>query len=274
MVVSQKTLDSLESIGLNMYERKIYTALISRGVSTAGELSEMTGVPRSRAYDVLESLADKGFVILKPSKPMEYVAIPPEDALENTKDLHRENLNEKIDQIDRFKGSEAIEELKSLYDEGLDLVEPSDLSGALKGRYNFYQHTENMFREADKEIKVMTTEGGLNDLHENHADVLKEAKDKGVNIRILSPISENNKEAFNTLSNYAEVRQPPKEMEGVAKIPKGRISIVDEEKMTFALTHDKVHPSQDTAFWTKSEHAVSEAIGPMFDLYWRESEQV
>ncbi|MFB6265723.1 MAG: TrmB family transcriptional regulator, partial [Candidatus Nanohaloarchaea archaeon] len=135
MVASQETLDALEDIGLNKYERKIYSALISRGVSTAGELSEMTNVPRSRAYDVLESLAEKGFAIMKPSKPMQYVAVPPEEAMENVKDLHREEMEEKINRIEDFKQSEAVQELQELYNEGVERVEPGEMTGTVKGRY-------------------------------------------------------------------------------------------------------------------------------------------
>jgi len=42
-------------------------------------------VPRSRAYDILESLANKGFVVLQPSKPLKAVALAPEEALERVK---------------------------------------------------------------------------------------------------------------------------------------------------------------------------------------------
>ena len=63
MVATTKTLDALKSIGLNLYERKIFVALLARGVATAGELSQIANVPRSRSYDILESLADKGFVV-------------------------------------------------------------------------------------------------------------------------------------------------------------------------------------------------------------------
>ena len=64
-MISQQTLDALKGIGLNLYERKLYASLLARGTSTAGELSEMATVPRSRSYDVLESLADKGFVVVQ-----------------------------------------------------------------------------------------------------------------------------------------------------------------------------------------------------------------
>ncbi|MFB6076652.1 MAG: TrmB family transcriptional regulator, partial [Candidatus Nanohaloarchaea archaeon] len=223
MVASQETLDALEDIGLNMYERKIYSALISRGVSTAGELSEMTNVPRSRAYDVLESLAEKGFAILKPSKPMQYVAVPPEEALENTKDLHREELEEKVERIDRFKDSEAVNELQSLYNEGVQRVDPGEMTGTVKGRYNVAKHLGNMMADAENEIKIMTTEDGLNDIHENHMDELQEAKENGVNVRVLAPVTEENREAFEDISEVAEVRHLHEEM---PERPEARFHIV------------------------------------------------
>lgn len=261
MVASKETLDALGSIGLNTYQRKIYSALLSRGVSTAGELSEMTGVPRSRAYDVLESLADMGFAILKPSKPREYVAIPPNEALENVKELQREKLKEKLNKIERFKKSKAVEELNTLYNEGVSLVDPADMSGALKGRYNFYQHLSNMIKEAESEIKLITTEKGLKDLSDNHADILSKAKERGVRVKIIAPITEENREAYETLKNLAEIRVPDKQTNS-------RVSIIDNKKCTFALTHDKVHPTQDTAFWTNSQHAASETLAPLFDMLW------
>ncbi|MEM7823019.1 MAG: helix-turn-helix domain-containing protein, partial [Candidatus Aenigmatarchaeota archaeon] len=56
MVASNQVLDALKSIGLNLYERKLFVALLAKGVATAAELSEIANVPRSRSYDVLESL--------------------------------------------------------------------------------------------------------------------------------------------------------------------------------------------------------------------------
>lgn len=269
MVASQETLDALEDLGLNMYERKIYSALISRGVSTAGELSEMTNVPRSRAYDVLESLAEKGFAILKPSKPMQYVAVPPEEALENTKENHREELQEKIDKIDRFKESEAVQELQGLYNEGVQRVDPGEMAGTLKGRYNVYKHLGNMFSDAESEIKIMTTEDGLTDLQENHMEELEAAREAGVNVRVLAPVTDGNREAFEAVADVADVRHLHDDLD--AK-PESRVHIVDDEGVVFSLTGDDIHQTQDTAFWSKSEHAASEALGPMFDMAWEQSQ--
>src|SRR5512137_2145167 len=86
MIVKDEFLSKLrKSFGLNLYEVKIWAALLSRGVSTAGELSDIANVPRSRSYDILESLEKKGFVIMKLGKPIKYIAVPPQEVVERVK---------------------------------------------------------------------------------------------------------------------------------------------------------------------------------------------
>lgn len=270
MVASQETLDKLEDIGLNMYERKIYSALISRGVSTAGELSEMTNVPRSRAYDVLESLAEKGFAVIKSNQPMEYVAIPPEQAIENIKSQHRKELEEKLQKLDTFKDSEAVDELESLYDQGLELVEPEEMSGSLKGSHQINQHMGTMFQDAENSIKIVTSEEGLNDLYENHSDLLKNARESGVNVKVLAPVTDNNRESFEEMKEFSDVRH----LQGNDfDVPEGRFAIIDNDALTMSMTHDEVHETQDTAFWTKSDHMAEQTMDPVFDMLWEHSDE-
>jgi len=269
MVASQETLDKLEDIGLNMYERKIYSALLGRGNSTAGELSEMTNVPRSRAYDVLESLAEKGFAVIKSSKPMEYVSIPPQQAIENIKKQHRQELQEKMDRLDDFKDSEAVDELESLYDQGLELVDPADMSGNLKGSRQIQQHQGTMFQDASSSIRILTSEKGLKDLRENHMSTLQKAKEEGVSVQVLAPVTDENFEHFDELEDVAEIRHLSED--GDINAPEGRFAIVDDDSVTMSMTHEEVHSTQDSAFWTKSDHLAENTMGPVFDTLWNKS---
>src|SRR3989338_5493561 len=100
MVVSTEALDALKGIGLNLYERKIFVALLAKGIATAGEVSSIAKVPRSRSYDILESLAEKGFVILQPSKPIKYVALEPKDALDRSKQNLEVKHNDMLERVD------------------------------------------------------------------------------------------------------------------------------------------------------------------------------
>lgn len=53
---------SLEKLGLNKNEAKVYLALLYKGQATAAELVKAVGVHRNIVYDNLEKLMDKGLV--------------------------------------------------------------------------------------------------------------------------------------------------------------------------------------------------------------------
>ena len=261
MVATIKTLDALKSIGLNLYERKIFVALLARGVATAGELSQIANVPRSRSYDILESLAEKGFVVVQPSKPIRYVALAPKDALERTKDNLKKKHDEMIERINFMKNSPVVAELEAIYKEGLNLVQPFEMTGTIKGRHAINQHLNSLFKKAAKEIKIITTEGGLNELYSNHYNSLKRITKRGVKLKIVAPLSETT--PVKAFSEIAEMKN--------AKKPMNRVYTIDDKHMLFALTDDKkVHQTQDVAFWAQSQHAIRSFVEPFFNNAWVE----
>ena len=259
MVASVKTLDALKSIGLNLYERKIFVALLARGVATAGELSQIANVPRSRSYDILESLAEKGFVVVQPSKPIRYVTLAPKDALERTKENLKKKHDEMVERINSMKSSPIVTELEAIYKEGLNLVQPFEMTGTIKGRHAINQHLNSLFKKAAKEIRIVTTEGGLNELYSNHYNSLKRITKRGVKLKIVAPVSDTT-----PVKAFSEIA----EMKNIKK-PLNRVYTIDDKHMVFALTDDKkIHQTQDVAFWAQSQHAIRSFVEPFFNNAW------
>lgn len=267
-MISQQTLDALKGIGLNLYERKLYASLLARGTSTAGELSEMATVPRSRSYDVLESLADKGFVIVQHSKPLRYVAIAPAEAMERAKNRLTEKMHIGVERIDQFKKSSALDELAQLHSSGVDLVDSADLTGALKGRYALHQQVETMIKTASKSMDIITTETGLQELYTQHSGLIQSAIDRGVKVRVAAPVTSKNQAAAKALEAVVEVKELTK-MEK-EHMPDGRMFLADNTEVVMALTNDKTtHSSQDISFWTASDHFSDNFAKPIFNLVWK-----
>jgi len=259
MVATIKTLDALKSIGLNLYERKIFVALLARGVASAGELSQIANVPRSRSYDILESLAEKGFVVVQPSKPIKYVALAPKDALDRTMENLKNRHDEMIERIETMKNSPVIGELETIYKEGISLVQPFEMTGTLKGKHSINQHLSSLFKKASKEIRIITTENGLNELYSIHYNSLRRISKRGVKLRILAPLGET--APVKAFSQIAEIRN--------VKKPLNRVYTIDDKHIIFALTDDKkVHQTQDVAFWAQSQHAVKSFAEPFFNNAW------
>ena len=162
MIVKEEFLANLRRyFSLNLYEVKIWTALLSRGVATAGELSDIANVPRSRSYDVLESLEKKGFAITKLGKPIKYVAVPPSEVVERVKKNMKIEADSKIKRLEDLKNTDVVGELNTLHNQGIELVDPSDITGSLKGRHNLYNHLETVIKNAEKSVTIMTTTQGL-----------------------------------------------------------------------------------------------------------------
>ncbi len=268
MIVSQDVLDALRQIGLNLYERKIWVSLLSRGTSTAGELSSLSKVPHSRTYDVLESLADKGFVMVQSSKPLKYVALAPKEALERAKKRYKEEMDITIDRITKLQNSPILKELERVYKTGFKMVEPGEMTGALKGRDALYQQLETIFKNAKNEISIFTTLKGLTDLNMIYSDILKKANERGVKIRIATPLAKNIPSFINNLKQFAEIRKVDK-----PEIA-GRFFVVDSNHVIMALTGEEVHPTQDFALWSQSEHVAADLLGPMFNCIWQNLEPV
>ncbi len=255
MLIQKDFLNKLKDFGLNTYESKLWTALLSRGVSTAGELSDIANVPRSRCYDVLESLEKKGFIIMKVGKPIKYIAVPPSEVIDRVKKKIKQESEEQVNILKELEKSKILTELNILHDQGVELVEPTDLTGSLRGRDNLYNHLNMIFKNAKKSIKIVTTSSGLKRKKQHFQKVLKKASNNGINIKIISSVDDKD------LNQIAEIKK-------INDI-NARFVIVDDKELVFMLLHDNdVHESYDTGIWVNSKF-FAQTLSQMFDNSWK-----
>lgn len=262
MIVKDEFLSKLRRyFNLNLYEVKIWTALLSRGVSTAGELSDIANVPRSRSYDILESLEKKGFVVMKIGKPIKYIAVAPKEIVERVKKNVRIESDEKIKRLEELKSTDVVDELNNLHTQGIELVEPADLSGSLKGRHNLYNHMELIIKNAEDTVTIMTTTQGLLRKIEGLKPVFEQVKKRGVKIRIAAPVNKEAIPAIKDLGSVAEIKYTDS---------RARFVIVDKKEILFMINDDSdVHPTYDVGIWVNTPFFAA-ALEELFELAWKE----
>jgi sugar-specific transcriptional regulator TrmB len=263
MIIKEEFLSRLRKIfDLNLYEVRVWTALLSRGVSTAGELSNIGNVPRSRTYDILESLEKKGFVVMKLGKPIKFIALKPEEVVERVKRNLVVAANEKSKRLEKLKSDEVLKDLNDLFSNGIKYIEPHELSGSLRGRNNLYNHLDMVARNATKSLTIVTSEDGLNRKLESFKAAFEKAKKKGVKIRVAAPISKKNMKIAKDLAKIAEVRH--------TNNVKARFAVSDNKEIMFMLMDDDdVHPSYDVGVWVNTPFFAN-ALGQLFDLAWKD----
>lgn len=261
MIVKEELLSKLRRyFGLNLYEVRIWTALLSRGVSTAGELSDIANVPRSRSYDVLETLEKKGFIITKIGKPIKYIAVSPSEVVDRVKVNVRKDSEEQLKRLEDLKATDVLTELNDLHTQGISVIEPTELSGSLKGRHNLYNHLELTIRNAEESVTIVTTSDGFLRKVEGLMPTFEKLKKRGVTIRIAAPIGKEAKSAVEEVSSVAEVRNTS---------VNGRFCIVDGRELIFMVLDDKeVHPTYDVGIWVNTPFFAS-AMEGMFDAVWK-----
>jgi sugar-specific transcriptional regulator TrmB len=245
MIVNKNLLEDVKKFGLNTYEAKIWTALLSRGISTAGELAEIANVPRSRSYDVLESLEKKGFIMMKVGKPIQYLAIKPDQVVERVQKKVNEDANFQLTQIEKLKKSDLLTDLSNLHSQGIETLDPLDITSFIRGRNNIHSQLNSMIKNAKKSVNIISSDEGLLRKVSILKKSLNKAKSNGVKINLCSPNSNITSKELELINEIGEFSK--------AKI-EGRMVVIDDKDLLLMLAHDsKINPQYDTAIWINSK---------------------
>lgn len=184
MPQNEEVLSNLRRLGLNQYAAKAYYALAVCGSSTAGELSERAELPRPRIYDVLRDLQDKGFVAIKPGRPVRYAALAASEALKTLKKQKESQLQENFKMIDEVGRAIAASLKLSM---PVTKVFAEEAVWTLQGRQAIYSKIASMISGAKEHVVVSSTPEGVLRKVAVHGKELEAAKAKGVKIRFVTP---------------------------------------------------------------------------------------
>ncbi len=185
MIMKQELVKRIrEYFDLNIYETKVWLALLSKGMASAGEVAEMSGVPRSRTYDVLESLEKRGFAIIKIGKPVKYIAVKPTEVIEKMKANAMYLAQEKVKSLSALKSTQEYVDLEQLHKTGISPIKVHEITGSLRGRTNIIARLRELFENAEKEIFVCTSIQDFESKGRVLIPVLEKAAKKDMKVRV------------------------------------------------------------------------------------------
>jgi sugar-specific transcriptional regulator TrmB len=144
------------------YEVEAYLAVLRHGKLTASEIAEETDIPQPRVYDTVRSLADNGFVELRDSRPLEVLAIDPEETFDDV----RTTLDALVDDLERTYTAPSREA------EAVSLV---------TSRQTILRYLEDVITSAEYELVLSLTP----DLLARFEDQLRAQQEAGVTIELL-----------------------------------------------------------------------------------------
>jgi sugar-specific transcriptional regulator TrmB len=163
----RKAVEVLGRVGLTQYEARAYIALVARGLGDAATLATAAGIPRTSAYKVLESLAQKGYAKGTGGKPILFRPTPP------------------LDVADTLKGAiqEVFEQLAILHRLVAEHGEPQ-LVYLLSGRDKTIQKIGELLDQSTGAFILTTPQ--LADLREELGKKIQHAVKRGVRVTFIT----------------------------------------------------------------------------------------
>lgn len=188
----------LAGFGLSGYMARAYLALLELGPSQAREVSERSGVPQGRVYDILEKLHQRGLAEVLPEAPRRYQAVPFETFLERELTMHRDRV------VTLERDRQGLVEVLRRVQGGAPAAERGEYL-VLRGRKNLLERVVALQRGARQDVLAIGSERAPVRL--NGQDGVGEMPGRGVRLRVLAPLTEANAEAARgLLASGAEVR--------------------------------------------------------------------
>ena len=241
----------LKEASLTNYEAKSYLALLGLGASTGMEISKKSGVPKTRVYDILEGLINKGLVNLIQEKPMVFKAINPEIGL---KQLFKRKI-EKTKEAEK----EIISSLKKIKARPEEKPKIHEKITTVLG----YERMYNMFIElagvAKKEISVFS----VGEKIPYPARIaLKRAVARGVNCRLIATkYDEENKLALkNHIIDGWKIKHHPSTGEWT-------FAIIDKKHAMINVRSPEVKEERISIFFEIP--GMAKALADYFDSIWK-----
>lgn len=257
--MTQDRLTRLREFGLSEYAARSYLALLDLGIAEARDVSSLSKVPQAKIYHVLEQLHDKGLVVILPEFPKKYAPVPFEEYLGRLFDEHS-----KIAQSIEEQRSELAELFRVKGDTG---VGDRGFFTVIRGRRNVLSKIEEIVGLTREDLVVLGTTGTASRAP-SMAGELRRARERGVRLRFLAPVTPDTIEQLAGLAGFSELRA--REVDEAEQSAKVAIVVSDASRaflIHFVPDDANLYAGKDIGVFTDQEAMVA-AIQALVEPHW------
>ncbi len=259
--IIQKVRDDLLKFGLTSREARIYLHLARFGPKKANKIAEELKTHRTETYQTLTSLQNKGIVTATLERPISFIALPFEKAVEKIIKLEKEKVSL------AEKRSRYVFDLWASLPDKIEEDIPIKQFQIFEGMDQAYGKLNEMQHNTEKEICIMASKVELSRLdQEGVLDRLKNmAEYTRIIVKILTDL-DSEKQLGNS-NGHLSVRFLPKSIQPVPHF------IITDKKNTMFFTSKEDEPRKKiAAIWT-NYNVFAKALYIMFNKLWEDSKK-
>lgn len=247
MPINPTRLEKMQEYGLTEYEARTYLALLDLGTATARDIANLSRVPRTKIYSVLDELHAKQLAQVIPERPKRYEVVPFDVYLQG---FEKQYLA-KLKQIDEDKRILALELNRA------PKAPAGDKAGSfnvIKGRKNVVNKKYEMLARAQRSV----LESGSEFLAARMGyflPALREKASMGVSIELLCPVVAMNAGVVQDIAALGRVRHAKTRALGSATL------VVDDSEVLmchYVPDDEHLFKGDDVAIWSDDKAIVAD----------------
>lgn len=248
----------LQDYGLTRNEARVLVFLAKTGPSKASEVARAVQINRTETYRTIRNLQRRGLVEATLERPVRFQSVPFDRCLRILIDERKAKLRilEQRGEALRRQFADVRVEPVSQEVERFQVVQ---------GRLRIEQRLHGMYGQAQKSVMTVLSPSEVIRADTSELfDMLGEAANNGVRIRVITSINQSNLQIVEKLRESIEIRH----LDLKAK-PIPRVSIIDDNEALFEITTaDESSRSEDeVALWINSRAFVRN-LQAYFEEMW------
>lgn len=239
----------LEKLGLTEYEVKTLSTLFTLHEADSPAVAKLAQVPKTRVYDVLDALVEKGLVLKMSTRPKKYRALAPSEALQKLVDDKQNELQTWREDAQRI--GKEIEK-----DSITSQVNTEEKVLKVKSRTDFYKILAQEVDAAQSNVQGLTA---LDVHHHLLHDALSRAAQRNVSVKLTGTHPESFKEKCKTMGKNVELQDAQHGLHAY---------VMDGKKVVLLLSDLKKDQSEyHFAIWPENK-ALAQTFQKTFDENW------
>lgn len=256
--------ESLVKLGLTESEAKVYVNLLKKKNFTATEISRISGVPRTKIYEVLYQLINKGLCVEILGGVKKYAAVNPETAFNGLQQKMQQELENK-----RILLSSLSESLSPLYYSQKENKNPLDYIQVIREKNSIVNRFESLERIATKEVLSLVKGPLAMDVTQPHNLVQFDSMKRRVKYKTIYQIEDlQNPPLLESIEAFASAGE---EVRVADRLPiPFKMYVFDEQTVMFTL-EDRIGSKPSLTALIIEHLDLASGLKQIFNLYWQNS---
>ena len=258
-------IDNLKKFGLSEAESKVYLNLLKKKNFTATEISRISGTPRSKIYEILNKLINKGLCVEILGSVKKYSSANPKIGFTGLMQTYQKEYQQDLENK-RILTSNLIETLLPFFNSQKENGSPLDYIQVIREKGSIMNRYKYLVDNTEFEMLSLVKGPYIMDI-QNPPDYYDQFAISGEKIKFRTVYEGDEMMDTDFFKAIEALKSVNEEIRVIDKIP-FKMYVFDERIAMFTL-EDNVHQKKSLTSMIVEHNDLAKGLKDIFNLYWK-----